>query len=133
MLQRSLRMAVNPARVLIVDDDSASAELLALLIERRGHQVRIAYDVDEGLSVAHEFKPNVALLDIMIRLESGYFLAREIRAVPELAHCRLVAVTGFTQERLREASDAAGFHRHLTKPIDPAQLFHAIETPEDYG
>ncbi|MEI9949055.1 MAG: hypothetical protein WDO74_08740 [Pseudomonadota bacterium] len=42
-------------------------------------------------------------------------------------------MTGFTQERLREASDVAGFHRHLTQPIDPALLFHAIETPEDYG
>jgi CheY-like chemotaxis protein len=122
-------MPASSARVLVVDDNVEATELLSLLIERRGHRVRVAHDVDEALRIAQDFKPDVALLDIMIRCESGYFLARELRALPELGHCRLVAMTGFSQPQHRRASEAAGLHRHLTKPIDAAELFDAIEAP----
>jgi CheY-like chemotaxis protein len=65
----------------------------------------------------------------MIRCESGFFLAREIRALPELGQCRLVAMTGFAREQHRQTSEAAGFHEHLNKPIDVSRLFEAIEAP----
>ncbi len=120
-------MPTPPARVLIVDDSVDSTDLLKMLVERRGHEARVAHDVDEALRVAADFQPDVALLDIMIRCESGYFLARELRGLPGLGRCRLVAMTGFAQEQHRQASQAAGFQRYLTKPIDPALLFDAIE------
>ena len=115
--------------MLIVDDDVESTEVLALVLERRGHRAQVAHDVDEALQIAKEFKPEVALLDIMIRCESGYFLARELRSLPELACCRVVAMTGFDREEHRQASKEAGFHSHLSKPIDVALLFEAIEAP----
>jgi CheY-like chemotaxis protein len=123
-------MEMRPARVLIVDDSVESTELLALLLERRGHQVQIAHDVEEALRVAQEFKPGVALLDIMIRCESGYFLAEELRSLPGLAGCRVIAMTGFDRDQHRQASKAAGFYSHLTKPIDIAALFAAVEAPQ---
>ncbi len=124
-------MPIKPARVLIVDDDVDSTDLLKLLVEQRGHEARIAHDVDDALRVAREFQPDVALLDIMIRCESGYFLARELRGLVGLGHCRLVAMTGFAQEQHRQASQAAGFERYLTKPIDPQLLFDAVEAFND--
>lgn len=114
-------------RVLIVDDDEESSELLEALIGQRGHAVRVAHNVDEALRVAREFEPEVALLDIMLRCESGYYLARELRDLPNLAACRMVAITGFVQEQHRKASRAAGFQGHLTKPIDQVALFDALE------
>ncbi len=66
----------------------------------------------------------------MVRCESGYYLAREIRALPRLASCRLIAITGFAQDQHRRTSEAAGFHEHLTKPVDDAILFHALESPD---
>ena len=122
-------MPASPVRVLVVDDDVESTEVLSLLLQRRGHQVRVAHDVDAALQIALDFKPDVALLDIMIRCESGYFLARELHALPDLRNCRLVAMTGFSQPQHRRASEAAGLHRHLTKPIDAVELFDAIEAP----
>jgi CheY-like chemotaxis protein len=122
-------MNSNATRVLVVDDCVDSTEVLALLIARRGHDVRVAHDVDEALRVASDFKPQVALLDLMIRCESGFFLAREMRALPDMEHCRLVAMTGFVREQHRQTSEAAGFHQHLNKPIDLTQLFEAIEAP----
>ena len=121
---------LTPRRVLIVDDDEESAELLERLIGRRGHDVRVAHDVEQALRAAREFEPEVALLDIMIRCESGYFLARELRELPHLASLRIVAMTGFAQEQLRRTSAAAGFYRHLTKPVEPVALFDALEASE---
>jgi CheY-like chemotaxis protein len=125
------KMTLKPVRVLIVDDDVEAADLLARLLERRGHDVSVAHDVAEALRVARDFVPDVALLDLMIRCESGYFLARDLREVAELAQCRFVAMTGFAQEQHRRSSQAAGFHRHLVKPIDTEQLFDAIESTEE--
>ena len=120
----------TPRRVLIVDDDEESAELLERLIGRRGHNVRVAHDVEQALREARAFEPEVALLDIMIRCESGYFLARELRELPNLSECRIVAMTGFGQEQLRQTSAACGFYQHLTKPIEHAALFDALEASE---
>jgi CheY-like chemotaxis protein len=119
-----------PARVLIVDDSEEATQLLTLLIERRGHEVRVAHDVEGALHVAKEFKPQVALLDIMIRCESGFFLARELVEIPGLQGCHLIAMSGFELDPHREVSEAVGFRRQLSKPIDPTRLFEAIETRE---
>jgi CheY-like chemotaxis protein len=123
-------MSFTPRRVLVVDDDEQTAELLQRLLSRRGHEVRVAHDVDGALREAHAFEPQVALLDLMVRCESGYYLARELLALPRLEHCRLIALTGFAQEQLRQRSEAAGFYEHLTKPVDDAALFRAVETTE---
>ena len=119
--------ARSPARVLIVDDSEEATQLLALLIERRGHEVRVVHDVDGALHLAKEFQPQVALLDIMIRCESGFFLAREMLELPGLQGCRLIAMSGFELNQHRELSEALGFRRQLSKPIDPTRLFEAIE------
>jgi len=131
ILQATSTMLARAARVLIVDDSEEATELLALLIGRRGHEVRVAHDVDGALRVANEFKPNVALLDIMIRHESGFFLARNLRDIPDLKSCRLIAMSGFGLERHRKLSEAVGFRRQLSKPIDPNTLFEAIEAQDN--
>jgi DNA-binding response OmpR family regulator len=122
----------SPVRVLIVDDSEEATQLLSLMLGRRGHHVRVAHDVDGALRVAKEFEPDVALLDIMIRHESGFFLARELRELPGLKGCRLIAMSGFELERHHEVSEAVGFGRQLRKPIDPARLFEAIEAADEH-
>lgn len=124
-------MLASAARVLIVDDSEEATELLAALIGRRGHEVRVAHDVEGALRVAKEFKPDVALLDIMIRHESGFFLAQELRDIPELKCCRLIAMSGFGLERHRKVGEAVGFRSQLSKPIDPDTLFEAIEAQDN--
>ena len=97
-------MSIEPMRVLIVDDDVDSTDLLRGMLERRGHQVTVAHDVEEALRAVAAFTPDVALLDIMIRCESGYFLAQELMAIASLSRCRFVAMTGFDQEQHRRSS-----------------------------
>jgi CheY-like chemotaxis protein len=103
-------------RVLIVDDNHDSAELLALLLGREGHETRVAHDPQDAIPLARAFSPNVAFLDIGLPGMDGFELLRVLRASPELARCKFVAVTGY--EELRETHPSQGFDAHLVKPID---------------
>jgi two-component system CheB/CheR fusion protein len=103
-------------RVLIVDDNQDSAELLALLVGREGHETRVVYDGREAVATAAGFRPNIAFLDIGLPDMDGYELMHALRAKPELVGCKFVAVTGY--EELCPGSGAAVFDAHLVKPVD---------------
>jgi PAS domain S-box-containing protein len=105
-------------RVLIVDDNEDAADLLSMVLEARGFVTRVAADGPSALRVASEFKPTTALLDIGLPVMDGFELARRLRAMPELAPLRLIAVTGYGQDTDRQRSRDAGFDHHLVKPID---------------
>lgn len=72
-----------------------------------------------ALEIVARLRPEVALLDIGLPVLDGYQLAARIRALPEGQACRLVALTGYGQDADRARSQAAGFDRHLVKPISP--------------
>jgi PAS domain S-box-containing protein len=114
-------------RVLVVDDNVDAAEVLAEALDDLGYATSVAYDGPSALEAAAEFTPDVALLDIGLPIMDGFELARrmreERRASPEL---RLIALTGYGQRTDRERSAAAGFDRHLIKPVDIDALDRAI-------
>jgi len=105
-------------RVLIADDNKDAADTLGILLEIDGHEVRVAYGGHAALALAQAFRPNVALLDIGMPELSGYEVAAELRKEPWGKEIHLIALTGWGQESDRKKSRAAGFDRHLTKPID---------------
>jgi len=113
-------------RVLVVDDSTDSAELLGLLLEQAGHQVRLAATGSAAISAAPEFQPDVALVDISLPDTDGYALVRALRAQQELARCRFVAVTGHDGQEAVARSLAAGFDQHLVKPLDLAAVLAAV-------
>ena len=105
-------------RVLVVDDNRDAAELLGSVLEVLGHAVSVEYDGRGALARARRERPQVMLLDIGLPDTDGYALARQLRAIPELAGTVLVALTGYGQpEDLRQAEEA-GFNHHLVKPAD---------------
>jgi signal transduction histidine kinase len=105
-------------RILVVDDNRDSAETFAELLRTLGHEPVVAHDAPAALRVAAQFVPEVVFLDIGLPETDGYELATALRAQPALATVRIVAVTGYGQETDRRRSAAAGFDRHLVKPID---------------
>lgn len=117
---------VTPARVLVVDDNEDAAELLATVIEAMGHVTRIAHDGDTALEMAASFQPQVAVLDIGLPDMDGYELARRLRARGSLP--RLIALTGYGQERDKLESSSAGFEQHIVKPVDLERLSASIES-----
>jgi PAS domain S-box-containing protein len=105
-------------RVLIVEDNVDSAEMLTFLVSAYGHEPRVAHDGLAALRVFDEFGPDVVLLDIGLPRMNGYDVAREIRR-RSARPVHLVAITGWGQEEDRRRAREAGFDRHLTKPADP--------------
>jgi CheY-like chemotaxis protein len=92
------------------------------VLQRRGHDVRVAHDGAEALRMVETFRPEFAFLDIGMPKVHGYELARRLRENPETADCVLVAVTGWGQPDDRNRARDAGFDRHLVKPVDPEDI-----------
>ena len=113
-------------RVLVVDDNADAADSLAMLLQVRGDEVRVAYDGEEALFAEQEFKPDILLLDIGMPKLSGYDVARRVREArgPGVL---LVAITGWGQEEDRQRARDAGFDHHFTKPVDYAALLAVID------
>jgi CheY-like chemotaxis protein len=99
---------------------------LGRLLAALGHTVEVCHDPVAALDVVARLRPEVALLDIGLPVLDGYQLAARIRALPEGRDCRLVALTGYGQDADRARSPAAGFERHLVKPISPVDAARAV-------
>jgi signal transduction histidine kinase/ActR/RegA family two-component response regulator len=114
-------------RVLLVDDNVDFVSTLKILLSTMGHDIRIAHDGVTAQSVAREFQPEFAFLDIGMPGMNGYDLARYLRQSPETANALLVAVTGWGQDKDRQLSKSAGFNHHLVKPVELSQVMEIIE------
>jgi CheY-like chemotaxis protein len=113
-------------RVLVVDDLHDSADTLAMLLRLHGHQVETAYDGEEAVTRAREFRPEVILLDLGMPRMGGDLACRVIRAQPWGKDLRIIALTGWGQESDRRRTQEAGFDNHLVKPVDPAVLLQQL-------
>jgi PAS domain S-box-containing protein len=112
----------EPIRALIVDDNVDAAGSLSLLLQLGGHAICTAYNGADALILAPEFKPDIVLLDIGMPGMNGYEVAAALRAMPEVGHPVLVAVTAWGGPEDRLKSKAAGFDEHLTKPVDISMI-----------
>lgn len=116
-------------KVLVVDDNQAAADMLALVVKSQGYEVRTARDGHEAVEMAAEFRPHVVLMDLGMPRMSGYEAARVIRQQPGSDEILLVALTGWGQEEDKQRTKDAGFDHHLVKPAEPAELQRLLERP----
>jgi PAS domain S-box-containing protein len=107
-------------KILVADDNQDAANTLALLLRLAGHDVRTAHGGQAALSLAGEFDPDFALLDIGMPDLNGYEVARRLRLAG--SNARLIALTGWGQDDDKRRARDAGFDHHLTKPVDPHRL-----------
>lgn len=104
------------SQVLVIEDNDDARELLQTLVSLTGREVRAARDGEEGLRLAQEQPPDVILCDIGLPGLDGYGVVRELRKLPTLRDCRMVAVTGYASPEDVARGEAAGFDAHLAKP-----------------
>jgi CheY-like chemotaxis protein len=114
-------------RILLVDDNRDAADSLALLLGLEGHDVRVAYAGRPAIELAHEFQPEIAVLDLGLPDLSGYDVARLLRQDPALGRIELIALTGWGQDEHRKRALEAGFDHHLTKPVDLEQFARLLQ------
>jgi PAS domain S-box-containing protein len=117
----------NGTRVLIVDDNRDVLDTTARLLTMVGYETQTASDAMAALTIASQFRPRIAILDIGMPVMDGYQLARELRACLSDDPPVFVALTGYGQADDRERSRAAGFTRHFAKPVDAAELLDVLE------
>jgi len=106
-----------PRRILVVDDNLVLADTLAKLLTLKGHKVDTTYGGEEAVARALTYPADVILLDIGMPRMNGYEAARRIREQQQEG-LRLVALTGWGQEKDRRRSEEAGFDAHLVTPVD---------------
>lgn len=116
----------RPRRVLVVDDNRDAAESLAILLRRDGHEVEVALDGHRALGSVAVRKPEVVLLDLLMPGIDGFEICRRMRR-QGLADSRIVAMTGFGQQRDRDRSKEAGFDFHIVKPFSMEELRRVFE------
>ncbi|MET0323297.1 MAG: response regulator [Duganella sp.] len=115
-------------RLLLVDDNIDSSEVMGELLTAMGHVVYLANDADRALALARAHQPDVIILDIGMPKVDGYALARMLRAEPAFAHTRLIAHTGFGSAQDRQKTRDAGFDFHLVKPANFDDLERSLRS-----
>jgi CheY-like chemotaxis protein len=114
-------------RILVVDDNRDAAQMVAELLADAGHDVKMANDPCEALSLAENFHPEIAILDIGLPVMDGYMLGRELRARLSADPPTLVALTGYGQGGDKRRSMEERFAFHLVKPVDSKVLLHLCD------
>ncbi len=112
-------------RVVVADDNRDAADTLCRILTLYGYEARPAYDGGSAVEVCESFRPEVAVLDIGMPGQSGYDVARRLRA-RRGKDLKLIALTGWGAEADVQRAREAGFDHHLTKPVDPARLSELI-------
>jgi CheY-like chemotaxis protein len=124
-------MKLDGVRVLIVEDDLDSCQLMSFILERLcGARVWTAASGPEALTLLDTIEPDVLLSDISMPGMSGYEFLATVRA-GKTRHDRgipAVAVTAFGHEHDRRRALRAGFQEHLSKPVDPDGLCRTLAT-----
>src|SRR5690242_16825920 len=114
-------------RVLVIEDNRATADSLGRLLDLYGYEVRVAYDGLDGVRVAQDWPPDVVLCDIGLPGLDGYGVATALRQHRATATTRLIAITAYGSDEARMRSREVGFERHFTKPIDPDVLLDLLK------
>jgi CheY-like chemotaxis protein len=117
-------------RILVVDDEPDSRELVGTILEECEAEVVVAASVEEALRRLDAFEPDLLISDIAMPDRDGYDLIRTIRerAHPDGARLPAVALTAHARAEDRRRSFQAGFDLHVVKPVDPAELLGVVAT-----
>ena len=105
-------------RVLVVDDNDASAKTTGWTVELLGYDVKVETDPFEAIKTAAIYLPDAVLLDIGLPRLNGYEVCKEMRKNKDLKNTVFIAQTGWGDDEHKEKTKEAGFSHHLVKPVD---------------
>ena len=125
---RKDRVRLDGIHVLLVEDDDDSRKLLGTMLKRYGAKVTSTKSAAEALDVFSRELPDLLISDIGMPDEDGYELIRKLRARPndKGGATPAIALTGYASRKDRERALAAGYHKHMAKPVEQAEMIAAI-------
>jgi two-component system CheB/CheR fusion protein len=120
-------------RIVIVEDNADSREMLCELLTRAGFECNSADRGDAGLTLIREKRPDVAVVDVGLPGIDGLELARRVRGDALLSDTYLVALTGYGQATDRLTALNAGFDEHVVKPVRADELVRLLAVDGEGG
>ncbi len=115
-------------KVLLVEDNEMNRDMFSRRLERRGYEVVLAEDGDQGLQRAADTRPDLILLDMSLPGVDGWEVARRLKADPATAAISIIALTAHTMAGDRERALQAGCDDYDTKPIELPRLLDMMST-----
>lgn len=115
-------------RILIVEDNEMNRDMLSRRLERKGFEIHVAIDGQQGVDMAKSLNPDLVLMDMSLPLKDGWTATRELRAFEATATLRIIALTAHAMDGDRQKALEAGCDDYDTKPIDLKRLLEKIQT-----
>ncbi|HSQ03808.1 MAG TPA: phosphate regulon transcriptional regulator PhoB [Burkholderiales bacterium] len=116
-----------PTTVLVVEDEPAIQELIAVHLQDAGHHVLRAGDASEAEGLIRDALPDIVLLDWMLPGRSGLEFARALRVAPRTKEVPIIMLTARAEEREKVAALEVGADDYVTKPFSPRELIARIK------
>jgi CheY-like chemotaxis protein len=116
------------AKILLVEDNEMNRDMLSRRLERRGYQVVMALDGQQGVDLARSEKPDLILLDMSLPVLDGWEAARQLKADEQTRAIPVIALTAHAMSGDREKALESGCDDYDTKPIDLNRLLGKMET-----
>lgn len=113
-------------RILVVDDDANSREMLSEVLRLYDADVKTADSVAVARTLYQVWKPTLLISDVGMPGEDGYDLIRSIRNMPRGRDIKAIAITGYSRDKDRDRALSAGYDLFLGKPVDLEQLISLI-------
>ena len=115
------------SKLLLVEDNEMNRDMLSRRLQRRGYEVLIAVDGEEGITVAKSKLPDLILMDMSLPLLDGWETTRILKASSTTSSIPVLALTAHAISGDREKAIAAGCDDYDTKPVDFARLLDKIQ------
>lgn len=114
-------------KILLVEDNEMNRDMLSRRLIRKGYEVFIAVDGEEGVEMAQSVQPDLILMDMSLPKVDGWEATRRVKALPATAAIGVIALTAHAMVQDKEKALAAGCDDFDTKPIDIDRLTQKIE------
>lgn len=113
--------------VLLVEDNEMNRDMLSRRLQRRGFEVLLAVDGQQGIDMSREESPDVVLLDMSLPVKDGWQVAREMKADDSLRSIPIIALTAHAMADDRLRAMEAGCDDYDTKPVDLPRLLSKMQ------
>jgi CheY-like chemotaxis protein len=114
-------------KILLVEDNEMNRDMLSRRLERKGYQVVLAVDGQNGVEMAQSQAPDLVLLDMSLPVLDGWEATRRLKAAPATQHIPIIALTAHAMSSDRDKALEAGCDDYDTKPVDLPRLLGKIE------
>lgn len=115
------------AKLLIVEDNEMNRDMLSRRLKRKGYEIEVAVDGQQGVEMATASMPDLVLMDMSLPIKDGWTATRELRANAATASLKVIALTAHAMDGDRQKAMKAGCDDYDTKPIDLKRLLGKIE------